>query len=110
MANNYILQAREFWAYHKLRKKFSRKEIPKLNITMTSRDFTYTKNKNKLEFNGETFRFPNIVYLLIWNVIKSLQNNEKITFKRTEAKGMDMMFLGPAVPGQQTYVYNLKIE
>jgi len=108
--NNFILGIREFWIYHKLRKKFSRKEISKLNITVTSKDFTYAKNKNKLEFNGETFRFPNILYLLIWNFIKILQNKEKITFKRTEAKGMDMMFLGPAVPGQQTYVYNLKIE
>lgn len=110
MVSDFILRAKEFWIYKKLQSKFKGAEISKLNITVTRDNFTYTKKKKKLEFGRETLSFPNIVYLLIWSLITSQSNDENMQFKRSEAKGMDMMFAGPGVPGRENYVYKLEIQ
>lgn len=110
MVSDFILKCKEFWVYEKLKLKFKDSEIAKLDITITRDNFTYSKKKSMLDFSGETIRFPNIISLLIWNLVKTQLNNKKIHFERSEAKGMDMMFIGPASPGRETYVYHLRIK
>lgn len=108
--SEWILESREFWLYYKLKQKFKDKEISKLDITITNQHFTYSKKKNDLEFNGETIRFPNNFYMFFWFVKNLFKKDEGVKFHRDDAGRMDMLFVGPGIPGEESYVYHLKIE
>ena len=110
MVSEWILEARELWLYKKLKQKFSNKEIFKFDITITNQHFTYSKKKNDLEFSGKTIGFPNNFYMFFWFVKNLFKKDEEVKFERHKADRMDMMFVGPGVPGQESFVYHLKIK
>lgn len=110
MVSNWLLKQREFWLYNKVKKELSKKEINKTSFTITNNSFTYMRNIKKGEFGGMTYRFPNIISLLINSLFNPIQKNEGVSFQRYEAKSTDMMFVGPAIPGEEAYVYHLNIN
>jgi hypothetical protein len=108
--SEWILESRELWLYHKLKQKFKDKEIFKLDITVTNQHFTYLKRENSPEFNGKTLKFPNNFYMFFWFIKNLFEKDEEVKFHRHNADSMDLMWIGPGIPGEESYVYHLKIE
>ncbi len=110
MVSEWIIEARENWAYQKLKQKFKDEEILKFNITITNQHFSYLIKKDDLKFSGKTIIFPSDFYMFFWFIKNLFEKDEEVKFKRYEADRMDMIFVGPGVPGQESFVYNLKIK
>ena len=48
--------------------------------------------------------------MFFWFVKNLFKKDEEIKFERQKADRMDMMFVGPGIPGQESFVYHLKIK